>query len=79
MRVRDGEKTDDGRDIPLRRKAGYGEECVDDILLAHEDGCEQVRDDHGGDLVGVRSLDTIPDEDAEVRKEDDPEQPAIER
>ena len=57
--------------VPLRGKTCHSEESVDDVLLTHQDGGEEVADDHRPNLAGVRSLDAVPDEDAEVREKDD--------
>ena len=51
--------------------AEYGEERVDDVVLAHEDCAEQVRDHDQTELLRVcATLDQRRDEDGHVRDED---------
>ena len=59
-----------GEYVPLRCKTCHGEESIDHVLLAHENGDEEVTDNNRSNLAGVRPFYAIPDEDTEVREED---------
>lgn len=72
-----GDSTDGER--PAWRNGGkHNKKRVEDVILTHEDGDEQVADDHVSDLQGIGAFDRVPDEDAKVGNKNYTEDTAVE-